>query len=43
MSEEIPGAICRIVPGVRHMLPVEAADELNGLLVDFLSREVERS
>lgn len=43
MREDIPGAMLRIVPGVRHMLPVEAADELNVLLVDFLSGEVERT
>lgn len=43
MSEEIPGAIWRVIPGVRHMLPVEAADELNGLLIEFLSHEAERS
>lgn len=43
MSEEIPGAVCHILPHVRHLLPVEAANELNGLLKDFLSLEVERS
>ncbi len=35
-SETIPNAECRIVPGVRHMLPLEAADELNALLSAFL-------
>lgn len=43
MREDIPGAVLRVIPGMRHMLPVEAADELNVLLVDFLSGEVERT
>jgi len=41
MSEEIPSAVLRIFKGVRHMLPVEAAAELNTLLNDFLSRKDE--
>lgn len=39
LSEAIPGAVLHIVPGVRHMLPVEAASELDVLLAEFLSRE----
>ena len=40
MREEIPGAMLRVIPGVRHLLPVEASDALNVLLVEFLSGEV---
>ncbi len=36
MSAVMPNAECRIIPGVRHMLPMEAADELNALLNAFL-------
>lgn len=36
MSEAMPGAKLRIIPGVRHMLPLEAADELNTMLNAFL-------
>lgn len=39
MSEEIPDARLRIFPAVRHMLPIEAADEFNALLCAFLSGE----
>lgn len=37
MSEALQNAECRIVPGVRHMLPLEAADELGAMLKAFLS------
>lgn len=40
MREDIPGAMLRVIPGVRHLLPVEASDELNALLVEFLSDKV---
>ncbi len=36
MSEAMPNAECRIIPGIRHMLPVEAAVELNAMLKAFL-------
>lgn len=36
MSEAMPNAGCRLVTGVRHMLPLEAADELNAILQAFL-------
>ncbi len=36
MAEAMGKAKCRIFPGVRHMLPMEAADELNALLNEFL-------
>ena len=39
MSQAIPNAECRIIPGVRHMLPMEAADELNALLSTFLKEK----
>jgi pimeloyl-ACP methyl ester carboxylesterase len=37
MQAEIPDAKLRVLPGVRHMLPMEAAEELNAMLADFLS------
>lgn len=37
MSDAIPNAKCRIIPGVRHMLPVEAKEELNATLKAFLT------
>ena len=39
MSEEIPGARLRIFPGVRHLLPIEAASEFNAVLDGFLSSQ----
>lgn len=39
MSAVMQKAECRILPGVRHMLPLEAADELNPMLEAFLSSE----
>lgn len=36
MSEQIPHAALRILPGVRHMLPLEGAEPLNALLENFL-------
>lgn len=38
MSQAMRNAECRIVPSVRHMLPLEAAQELNTMLNDFLIR-----
>ena len=43
MSEAIPNAECRIISGVRHMLPLEAADELNALLNAFLKDQESES
>ncbi len=37
MQAEIPNAKLRVLPGVRHMLPMEAAEALNAMLADFLS------
>lgn len=37
ISEAMQNAECRIIPGVRHMLPLEAAEELNVMLKEFLS------
>jgi len=37
MAAAIPGAICRILPGLRHMAPVEGADQVNEMLLEFLS------
>ncbi len=37
MSEAMPNAELRIISGVRHMLPLEAAEELNTMLKAFLS------
>lgn len=36
MSEAMPNAECRIIPGIRHMLPLEAAEEFNAMLKAFL-------
>ncbi len=36
MSEAMPNAECRIIPGVRHMLPLQAAEEFNKMLKAFL-------
>ncbi len=37
MASEIPDARLCIVPGARHMLPVESADAINQALIDFLN------
>jgi pimeloyl-ACP methyl ester carboxylesterase len=36
MSKAVGNAECRIVPGARHMLPMEAAEEVNKMLSAFL-------
>lgn len=43
MSEAMPDADCRIIAGVRHMLPMEAAEELNVMLKTFLSNSESKS
>lgn len=37
LAARIPGAICRIVPNARHMMPVEMPDATNALLLEFLT------
>ena len=39
MAKAMGNSQCRIFPGVRHMLPMEAADELNAMLKEFLLRQ----
>ena len=41
MVEDIPNAIGHIVPGGRHMMPVELANEVNAVLLDFLTGRME--
>ncbi len=41
MAKAMGNAECRVVPGVRHMLPMEAADDLNALLKEFLLSQEE--
>ena len=36
LAARIPGARAQVLPGRRHMMPVEAADEINAALVAFL-------
>ena len=37
MASEIPdGRLC-VIPGARHMLPVESADAINKALIDFIT------
>ena len=38
MSKAMSNAECRIVPGARHMLAMEAAEEINAMLKAFLAR-----
>lgn len=37
MAAELPDARLCIIPGARHMLPVESADAVNRALIDFLN------
>ena len=37
MASEIPDARLCIIPGARHMLPVESAEAVNTALIDFLN------
>ena len=37
MADEIPDACLCIIPGARHMLPVESAEAVNQALIDFLN------
>lgn len=37
LAARIPGAIWRIVPDARHMMPVEKPDAINTLLLEFLT------
>lgn len=37
LAARVPGAICRIVPDARHMMPVEMPDATNELLLEFLT------
>lgn len=43
LAEYLPDARVHILPGQRHMAPVEAADEVNALLVRFLDNVHNRS
>jgi (E)-2-((N-methylformamido)methylene)succinate hydrolase len=36
LAQRIPGAQLRVVPGARHMMPVELPEATNALLLDFL-------
>jgi pimeloyl-ACP methyl ester carboxylesterase len=38
MGSRIPGAEVRIVEGIPHMFPIEAAEELNAAIPEFLAR-----
>lgn len=38
MAEQIPNAEAIVFPGIRHMLPVEASDELNQILLARLEK-----
>lgn len=37
MVEELPNSRLHILPGLRHMAPIEGADEVNRLLLEFLA------
>ncbi|MEM8646750.1 MAG: alpha/beta hydrolase [Pseudomonadota bacterium] len=37
MADEIPDARLCIIPGARHMLPVESSEAVNAALIDFLN------
>ena len=38
MASDLAKATLKIIPGQRHMMPVEAAEEVNQVLLEFLSR-----
>lgn len=41
LAARIPGAQAAVLPGARHMMPVEQAAQTNALLQDFLARTID--
>jgi pimeloyl-ACP methyl ester carboxylesterase len=37
MAKDLPFARLRILPGLRHMAPIEGADAVNEQLLEFLA------